>query len=411
MSNSISAALSFLETSPLAESHPTLKSNYERKLWHQFTLQVLDILSSSDITSTFSTIEFYNSVIGSVAKKLNPLSLARIAGYTASSIAKEGDLTSAIALLETVDLGDAVAPITFVESKLVTLKLLASPNDTNVLEEVRKMLSKGKERLQLSGDSAKDSSATKSTYGVVKAVTSGSDMALVYAAYYEASMLYRKHVGPPEAFYQEALNYLNYTSVSDIPGEDAYTLATDLSLAALTGEGVFHFGEVVLSLEILKVLKGTQNEWLMELMRCCADGDVGQFMAVTNRPDVQEKIQAQPALTARADAVKEKIVLLSLINLVFERPSHERKISFEEIATRCMLSSTKDVEKVVMRALSLGLIRGEIDQVDQEVFIYWVMPRVLDTSQMMALSKRFGEWAVKSSKVADHMIEHASHFS
>lgn len=39
--------------------------------------------------------------------------------------------------------------------------------------------------------------------------------------------------------------FLAYTPLEGIPQEERYTLATDISLAALTGEGVFNFGEVV----------------------------------------------------------------------------------------------------------------------------------------------------------------------
>lgn len=39
--------------------------------------------------------------------------------------------------------------------------------------------------------------------------------------------------------------FLAYTPLETIPPEERFTLATDISLAALTGEGVFNFGEVV----------------------------------------------------------------------------------------------------------------------------------------------------------------------
>lgn len=39
--------------------------------------------------------------------------------------------------------------------------------------------------------------------------------------------------------------YLAYTPLETIPQAERYVLATDISLAALTGEGVFNFGEVV----------------------------------------------------------------------------------------------------------------------------------------------------------------------
>jgi hypothetical protein len=35
-----------------------------------------------------------------------------------------------------------------------------------------------------------------------------------------------------------------------------------------------------------------------------------------------------------------------------------------------------------MRALSLGLVKGSIDQIDKRIFISWVQPRVLDLGQV-----------------------------
>jgi 26S proteasome regulatory subunit N9 len=109
-------------------------------------------------------------------------------------------------------------------------------------------------------------------------------------------------------------------------------------------------------------------------------------------------------LVSRAEAVKEKITLLALVNMVFERPSLERTLQFEDIAHRVCVS-IEQVEWVIMRALSLKLIEGTMDQVEQTVDVTWVMPRVLNGKQMEELATRFGEWAVKVSKTRDYMLE------
>ena len=43
------------------------------------------------------------------------------------------------------------------------------------------------------------------------------------------------------------------------------------------------------------------------------------------------------------------------------------------------------VELLVMKALSLGLVKGSIDQVDKKVHMTWVQPRVLDRNQVKTL--------------------------
>ena len=45
-----------------------------------------------------------------------------------------------------------------------------------------------------------------------------------------------------------------------------------------------------------------------------------------------------------------------------------------------------------MRALSLKLIRGVIDEVDQKFDVAWVQPRVLQMSQIELMSERLTSW-------------------
>ena len=42
-----------------------------------------------------------------------------------------------------------------------------------------------------------------------------------------------------------------------------------------------------------------------------------------------------------------------------------------------------------MKALSLGLVKGSIDQLDQEVNMTWVQPRVLDINQVCVWMDRW----------------------
>lgn len=68
---------------------------------------------------------------------------------------------------------------------------------------------------------------------------------VVHAAYYRVACAYFGAVGPAEKFYKNALMFLAYTQYEDIPAKERFDLAVDISIAALTGDGVFNFGEVV----------------------------------------------------------------------------------------------------------------------------------------------------------------------
>jgi 26S proteasome regulatory subunit N9 len=138
-------------------------------------------------------------------------------------------------------------------------------------------------------------------------------------------------VGPPQEFYKSALMFLAYTPIEDLTKEQAYILATDMALASVTGADIFNFGEVIAT-PILGVLKGTPNAWLEDLVMAMHKGDIDSFNATVDAHRTQ--YFAQPSLSSNHELVKKKVVLLSLLNIAFERPSHDRTVAFEDIASR-----------------------------------------------------------------------------
>lgn len=411
-----------------ASSYSEFSSSLSQKLYHQLTFDIHRFVANPQNVRTSDSATdgilnnnnfwvLYDQVLNCINDKLNPLTYARIASCVSDSLFEEKDGGAAKSLLDgllqkfveqiqldseeenvasrgytksmTRNLTSYIPARVFIESKLhmLSLQLMetedSSTFDTNRLIPIKEFLETNKRTL------------TELASGTE------SDIAYVHSAYYECSMTYHKAVGPPEAYYNQAIQFLHYTSLDTLSSQRTYDLATDLSLAALTGEGVYNFGEVVNNNKaLLDCLDGTRNEWLVKLMHACANGNVSELESITNM--YSDAIGAQPALTSRANVVKEKLMLLALVNMVFERPSSERTLKFEDIAAQAN-TSLDQVELIVMRALSLGLIRGSMDQVEQTVHVTWVMPRVLDSTQIKALSERFGQWAVKVSKTRDQM--------
>ena len=155
---------------------------------------------------------------------------------------------------------------------------------------------------------------------------------VIFSKYYKAQTEYRKVVGPANEFYSAALMFLSYTNVEDLSAEERYTLATDMALASVTGDDIYNFGEV-LATPILSVLKNSPNEWMLVLVEAMNSGNVDQFNQVVEAHRAQ--YFAQPALASKHESVvSQKIVLLSLVNIAFEKPSHERVIPFADIAER-----------------------------------------------------------------------------
>ena len=189
-------------------------------------------------TGTNSYLALFDKVILPVDKKLNQLTLARIASCVAFSLLDDSPYTDGVAarailenLLSKKEQFGPSAEL-HAESRLGLLLLtilarggeaLTTESSLKALEEVKGIIDRNRPILAELADTE-------------------SEAASVHSAFYETAMTYQKAVGPPEAFYREAIQYVSCTSLSDLSRDEWYGLATDISLAALTGEGVFNFG-------------------------------------------------------------------------------------------------------------------------------------------------------------------------
>jgi len=397
----------------LSNANPSLTTKYQKistlfasKHWHQLTLELLSFLSSpeenlhpygddSGNSTNNSFYSIYKEVVLRCDIRINEQSLAKIIALVAKSLSLEDAMALLQDSLENKKDRIGVMAQIYLKSKLLLLKiqkvdsLMASSNEKEqeeakiILKEILKSLDESKETLKGTEDEMSNAS--------------------VYSAYYETAKAYRKLVGPPELFFRDAMSYLSYTPLSSLSDEETYKLAVDISLAALTGENVFNFGSVVNDNPILmKCLENSPEKWLMGLMEAMAKGDVRAFQKISQSH--AQDIQKHPVLISRADSVQEKITLLALVNMVFERPSHDRTLKFTDIAEHILVDVDK-VEWIIMRSLSLGLMKGSMDQVEGEVSVTWILPRILDEVQLGSLAKRFGEWAGKVATERKHMAE------
>lgn len=141
-------------------------------------------------------------------------------------------------------------------------------------------------------------------------------------------------VGPSQDFYNAALMLLAYTPVEELSGEQRFSLATDMALASITGENIYNFGEVIAT-PILNYLVGTPNQWLYDIVISLNNGDIDKFNLIVDAN--KASYFAQPSLASSQELVKQKVVLLSVMNLIFERPSHDREIDFNVIAEKARI--------------------------------------------------------------------------
>lgn len=71
---------------------------------------------------------------------------------------------------------------------------------------------------------------------------------LISSRYYQVKLEYHKLMGTASEFFRNALLYLSYTPLDGLSAAEQVALASDLGLAALVGEDIYNFGELVSSL-------------------------------------------------------------------------------------------------------------------------------------------------------------------
>lgn len=110
-------------------------------------------------------------------------------------------------------------------------------------------------------------------------------------------------------------------------------------------------------------------------MRAFNTGNVTEFETL------KKKWATNPLLAANENKLRTKVILLAIMEMTFRRSANERQLSFEDVANATKLP-VDQVELFVMKAIAKGLVVGKIDEVGKKIYMTWVQPRVLDTTQV-----------------------------
>uniref|UniRef100_A0A2P2HY97 26S proteasome non-ATPase regulatory subunit 13 n=1 Tax=Hirondellea gigas TaxID=1518452 RepID=A0A2P2HY97_9CRUS len=339
----------------LSKVFAELEELYTKKLWHQLTLGLVKLVKVPEMQQGTELITLYSSIITEMENKINPLSLVELAEAIYKQYSEPKD---AIVFMEKI----APKVIDHKESYVYCKVLIA----------------------QVTLHQLKDKEATKTMLDETEKLLDDIDgVTPVHGRFFRlASELYCQ-TGAHAEYYRACLRYLGCSEAPFDETERAQQ-AFYIGLAALLGEGIYNFGEL-LAHPILESLKGTSNEWLMELLLAFNAGNISIFERM------RAQWSTQPDLLAKEMELREKIRLLCLMEMTFKRKAFDRQLKFEEVAEETGLP-VNQVEVMVMRALSLDLVRGSIDQVEQKINITWVQPRVLDKAQLAGMMDRLNLW-------------------
>ena len=344
-----------------AGDYTQMSELYSRKLWHQLTV-LLEAFVTAPGTGG-QLVLLYETFVKDFKHRLNKLALARLQVAVAKQIADVGEATEFCKAAAQSAGGDdrQASSLLLCEQALLHLGAEQVNECKKVLEEA--------------------STYMEGTIGIETRVQAAYYRA--WAAYYKLKgpvrFVYRRRrrrrrrrpriphhtrplpaalahspvtSHPPQAheFYRHALLLLAYLPLKEMASEEALTISFDLGIAALVGEGLYNFGEL-LEHPVVTTLEATDFAWLAHLLRAFSVGDIDQYESLVETHHAQ--LAEQPALLANTSFLKEKITLMCLTETLFQHlgPAADRAVPFAAIAT----ASKLPVEQVraLMRARTI----------------------------------------------------------
>lgn len=324
---------------------------YNKRLWHQLTVRLLAFVKRPELTAA-EAAGIYENFIADFETKMNPLMLVEIIAHV---LRFETNPAAALASLQQL------------KEKVKTNQ------DASVLCSILAA------RIKLDQNDLPGVKAILEEIGPI--VDEETGVTPVHGRYFKLSSDYHLLMGNHNEYYREALRYLGCTKLADENPLDLKNRAFALALAALLGDAVFNFGELLQHPIIESLHKETP--WLVDLLNAFNSGDLAKY------EQLSPQWRKQPDLHSHELQLRKKITLLALMEMTFK--SSTGVLTFQEIATQTHLP-LPEVELLVMKALSLELVKGTIDEVDQMVHLTWVQPRVLDKQQIISLRGKLDDW-------------------
>lgn len=340
---------------------------YDKRLWHELTVELTSFLREDFFKQNAGLVEIYEKFISDFEHRLNPLSLTEIVLVISQELTDPEDKLKLFEKTKERAKNSIEATILLMTAMGI-VKL-----ESGKLDQVKAIIQEAQTKLD-----------------TIDGVTT------VHGRFYDLSSTYFMKMGSFNKYYRDALRYLGCMDLSLLSKSELKHRAFSLVLAALLGNEVYNFGEL-LAHDVLKALEGTDEHWLIDLLLAFNTGNIEKFR------QLESKWKTQNDLASNEENLAEKITLLAVMELSFKRPSTERTIPFKVISEATMVP-VSGVEVLVMKALSLGLIKGSIDEVNKVVHITWVQPRVLDISQISNMNVLLGNWCQKVKSSA-RMVE------
>jgi 26S proteasome regulatory subunit N9 len=371
---------------------------YERKLWHQLSLALQQFYQ---VTSAKSAESAENAALVAAAHERH--ARLRIYDLVITNCSQHMNQTVVVdfllSLLEDLDLSqeqhvtEAVEKLEHLKAQIQKTKLRNTPHHSvdepaNDDDESEIYVNLHLARLRLLSVNPESQQQADNLIDVLSAKFEPTYpvefQPKTNAAFYLTKCQLYKIRHDYNEYYRNGLLYLS-SSTASLSLVEQQKLCYDLAVAAILGDKIYNFGELILH-DILKLLKASEFDWLYHLIHHLNAGNLqgfNEWIAIG-----EEKA---PILAAQRVFLRQKIIIMSLLELILLKPAANKVLRFEEISNFTG-ANVNDVEHVIIKCLLLGLIKGYINQIESTLVVTWLQLRILNLDQVKVLYDHLIKW-------------------
>ena len=369
----------------IAEICYQLEDFYERRLWNQLTLALQDFYNLPQAKVDNLAGKIFSFFVQKCQKKLNYLCVIDFL------LLSFPDAHECLAKLQQLQ-GDIVADL---RQQLSSRRLEDLDSHINKDEAVVYIRLHIARHAILLSELPNAEEILDSVSGKFETTLQNDYSSKINAAFYLTKCQYYKHYANYNLFYTNGLLFLSAIEGPMDP-EKRVQFCYDLCVAALLGEKIYNFGELILH-DILTAISAPDGPyfWLYNLIQHLNSGNLPQFRQWL---DLSVQVKS-PQVWHHRDFLNQKIVIMSLLELILSSLTPDKTLLFQEIST-AMGVPLNDVEIYIIKCFSLGLIKGHINQLQQVLVVTWMQPRVLNLDQVKSLHNRLVNWTSKVDALA-----------
>lgn len=386
--NDVSTVLSTLrletESSDLIHIIYQLEDFYERKLWNQLTLALEELYSFPESKNNGFRSKIFTQFLSTFQKNLNPI---KIVDFLLQSFEEPQQCLDQLQVLKTSMVAELTKKLS--SRKLDNLDEIINNEDFIVyinLQIARYSL--------LLNDLSQAEDILESLTSKFESTLQNEYSSQINAAYYLTRCQYYKIHQNYNKFYTNGLLYLSSIETPLFP-EEKEAFCYDLCVAALLGDKIYNFGELILH-DILTSISSADSKyyWLYNLIQYLNAGNLAKFDQCI--ADCKAKT---PLLAHHQEFLHQKIVIMSLLELISVKLTTSKLLLFKEISS-VTGTPEDDVEFLIIKCFSLNLIKGSINQIDQVLLVTWLQPRILNLDQVKTLYDHLVDWDSRVEKLA-----------